>query len=178
MGINKLILSPEIIASLYPEALVSEKAPDSAIIPAKSGKPDSKPVADYPYLGKNLRSLCFLVDYPNEQFITEPQLTFITKMLAACKYSIDDIAIVNIAHRPVQLSVLKSQLKPEILFFWGVSPSQTGMKQQSLPELEISTIENLSIIPVPNPLLMIKEGAEGIEMKQRLWVSLKKLFNL
>src|SRR4029453_10350428 len=101
MGINHLILSPEIIATLYPEVLVSEKAPDSGKIAAKSGRPDSRPVADYSFLGKNLRSVCFLVDHPEEKFIPDPQLTFISKILTACRYSLDDIAIINIAHQAV-----------------------------------------------------------------------------
>jgi hypothetical protein len=178
MGINNLSLTPEIIAALYPESLSVENGPDSGKRPVKPSIPDKKRVAAYPYLGKNLRSICFLVFNPDQEFIPETQMTFISKILAACKCSQDDIAIINIAHHEVHLPELKNQLRPKMIFLWGVSPAQIGISQQSLPELSISEVDNILVVPVFNPERMSNDNPEGIELKQRLWTSLKKLFNL
>jgi hypothetical protein len=178
MGINNISLTPEIIAALYPETLSIESIPESGKRPDKPPLPDPNRDMAYPYLGKNLRSICFLVDNPDQEFMNDSQMNFIRKILIACKCSQDDIAIINIAHQEVQLPELKSQLRPKMIFLWGVSPVQIGIRQQSLPELAISNIENIFIIPVFNPERMSNDSPEGIELKQRLWASLKKLFNL
>jgi hypothetical protein len=178
MGINNISLTPEIIAALYPETLSIEPTPESGKRPVINPISESKQAAAYLYLGKNLRSICFLVDNPDHEFMNEPQMTFIPKVLTACKCSQDDIAIINIAHQEVQLPELKSQLRPKMIFLWGVSAAQIGISQKTLPELAISNVDNIFIVPVFNPERMSSDGAEGLELKQRLWASLKKLFNL
>jgi hypothetical protein len=178
MGINNLSLTPEIIAALYPEILLAESSPDSDKTPAQPIMTVPKRVDPYRYLGNNLRSICFLVNNPDQEFIPETQLSLISKIMSACKCSLDDIAIINIAHQEIQLPELKGQLLPKMIFLWGVSPAQIGIRQQSLPEFGISNIDNILIVPVLNPERMSNESHEGIELKQRLWSSLKKLFNL
>ena len=177
MGINHLQLSPELIAALYPETLVSENHPDA-------GRKPSKPVTTvqvnnpgYPFLGKNLQSICFLVSYPDEEFMPKEQLAFLQRILTACKCSLDDIALINAKHHPIHLETVKKQLHPRILFLWGVPPSLAGFGQ-SFPDLVMSSWEEMKIIPVAQTELMSRESPEGLELKRRLWITLKKLFNL
>ena len=110
MGINDFSLTDELIAALYPESLVTEKTTGPGKKnPVKAGIP-ATPVAPYPYMGQNSRSVCFLVHYPDNEFIPGDQLVFLLKILSACKYSLDDIALVNTAKTQVKMDELKRQV--------------------------------------------------------------------
>lgn len=177
MGINNFKLSPELIASLYPESLVDENDPAPIKTAAKPGKPVALPKTGYPYLGKNLRSVCFLTSYPEGDFLPGEQLVFLQKMLAACKYSLDDIALVNIAGISFDLAELRIQFQPRIIFLWGI-PQESVVLQPGLPDFSVSMVDGISVIPVSSPELMTGNSPQGGEFKQRLWTCLKKLFSL
>jgi hypothetical protein len=177
MGINHLQLSPELIAALYPETLVTGTDPADIKKTGKSSGRDLPPAPAYSFLGKNLRSICFLVDYPGQDFIPDSQMGFLLRMLSACKCRLDDIALVNAAGLPIRFNDLKSQLQPRILFLWGIRPVSIGLRED-LPDFSISSLQGVSVIPVITPDLMSEESPEGLELKQRLWACLKKLFNL
>jgi hypothetical protein len=177
MGINHIRLSSELIAVLYPETLVVEKDPDSDIELIKTGLTQNKKESVYPYLGKNLNSICFLVYYPDDEFIPEDQLAFLQKILIACKLNLDDIALINTNRNPVELQVLKNIFQPRIIFLWGAVPELSGFNQH-FPDMTISTWENIRILPVMQAVLMSRDNPAGLELKRKLWISLKKLFNL
>jgi hypothetical protein len=158
MGINHIRLSAELIAVLYPETLVAEESV-------------------YPYLGKNLNSICFLVSYPDDEFIPEDQFAFLQKILIACKLNLDDIALINTNRMTVELQVLKNIFQPRIIFLWGAVPDLSGFNQH-FPDMTISTWENIRILPVMQAVLMSRDNPAGLELKRKLWISLKKLFNL
>lgn len=176
MGINNLQLSHELIAALYPESLVVRNDRALTKKTSKTINPATTPDA-YPFLGKNLRSISFLVHYPEGDFLPGEQLVFLQKMLAACKYSLDDIALVNTAHTLFDFAELRIQLQPRTIFLWGILPAAVGLKP-GLPDFSISLLDGISVIPVLSPDLMSGNSPEGIEFKQRLWTCLKKLFNL
>ncbi len=177
MGINHLRLSSELIAALYPESLIAGNEPASV----KENVRISKQIADktpaYPFLGENSRSICFLANYPEEDFLPEEQLVFLQKMLTACKLNLNDIALLNIAHIVFDLAKLRVQLQPRIIFLWGIQPMSVGLKS-GLPDFTISLVDGISVIPVLSPDLMSGNHPEGTEFKQRLWICLKKLFTL
>jgi hypothetical protein len=177
MGINNLQLSPDLIAALYPETLVGGNDTETGKKPGKGGESLPEPFADYRFLGKNRRSISFLADYADHDFIPEEQLVFLHKMLSACKCSLDDIALVNTVPSESQFAELKKQLQPQIVFLWGVPTASVGLKQ-ALPDFSVLKVDGISIIPVPNPDLMSGDSPLGLELKQRLWACLKKLFNL
>ena len=177
MGINDLKLSDTVVAALYRETLVGQDVPAP---PEKIAKPSlSLEIVDtgYPFLGENLRSICFLVSYPDDEFIPEEQLCFLLKILQACKCGLDDIALINTKNYPVEINNLKSRLNPRIIFLWGETPIVNGIDQE-FPDMTISTWESISFVPVRQAELMSRNNPQGLALKRILWVSLKKLFNL
>jgi hypothetical protein len=177
MGINDLRLTSELIAALYPESLVDGNEP----APVSENVRISKPVADtrliYPFMGENNRSICFLANYQEGDYLPADQLVFLQKMLAACKFHLNDIALLNIAHIPFDLAELRILFNPRIIFLWGISPENVGLKS-GLPDFNATMLDGISVIPVSGPDLMSGNSPEGTELKQRLWICLKKLFNL
>jgi hypothetical protein len=156
MGIDHLQLSPVLIAALYPETLVA---------------------GNDPFLGKNLRSVGFLVHHPDLDYLPEEQFIFLGKMLTACKYHLDDIALVNTARLNLSFDELKKLLTPQIIFLWGIPPGSVGLSSE-LHDFSVTLIDGISVVPVPSPGLMSGNDPAGQELKQRLWVCLKKLFTL
>jgi len=177
MGINHLRLSSELIAALYPESLVTGNEPSPVKENVRISKPVAAKISVYPFLGENNRSICFLANSPEEDFLPAEQLVFLQKMLTACKLSFNDIALLNIAQISFDLAELRVQLHPEIIFLWGISPASVALKS-GLPDFRISVLDGISIIPVLSPDLMSGNSTEGTELKQRLWICLKKLFTL
>jgi hypothetical protein len=177
MGINHLQLSPEIIAALYPEILVGADEPDTPKKRVNPKMPIEKAETVYPFLGKNLRSICFLVDYPEHEFMPEEQQAFLHKILTACKCSFEDIALVNTAGFPVLLDTIKSQLQPRIIFLWGAMPSIFS-QTPGIRDMTVSHVDEILIVPVLQAEKMGGDSKEGLALKQQLWVLLKKLFTL
>jgi hypothetical protein len=177
MGINHLRLTSELIAALYPESLVAGTEPAPVKENVRIPKPVAVKTAAYPFMGENNHSICFLANYPEEDFLPAEQLVFLKKMLTACKLGLNDIALLNIAHIKIDLAELRAQLHPRTIFLWGIPPVSVGLKS-GLPDFNISVFDGVSVIPVLSPDLMSGNRPEGTEFKQRLWICLKKLFTL
>jgi hypothetical protein len=177
MGIDHLQLSPGLIAALYTESLVDleDQAPGKKHV--RSGSSENAPATAYPYLGRNLRSIIFLTNEPGHDFIPEEKLKFLRKILNACQCSLDDIALINTARSSVSLYELKNQFSPQIIFLWGAVPSLTA-ETGELPDMAASLVDGITIVPVMQANSMNSENKEGLEIKQRLWACLKKLFSL
>ena len=177
MGIDQIELTPEMIASLYPDSLLDENTSDPAVNRVEKKTEVSIPVPEYPFLGSNNQHICFITDQPDVEFLAEEQFNFLKKILFACKSSLEDIAVVNAAPALIHLSALSNQLLPRIIFLWGIQPESVGLTPD-LPPFSISIWNQISIVPVHSMDLMIMDNPEGRELKKRLWNCLQKLFNL
>lgn len=174
MGIDHLRLSPELVAALYPETLVAPDLPGSL---SRGGPPVLEKTDIYPHWGENRRSLLFLVSFPDHEFLPPEQLVFIEKILAACKYKPEDIAILNTARVPVVFGALKQPFHPQVIFLWGMPASRLDM-QGIFPDFVPTPFDGVQVVSVPTPEWMHSPSPQGQELKQRLWACLKKLFSL
>ena len=177
MGINDLQLSAELVGILYPESLIVCDDEDMKERTHKKARPAQSVNEPIPFLGKNAKSICFLVSYPGDLFMPDEALRFLERILAACKCSLDDIALINTHQVPVDLEALRKQFNPRILFLWGDQPVISGLEVE-LKDLTVSIWGNISILPVTLVEQMNKDNEEGRELKRNLWVVLKTLFNL
>jgi hypothetical protein len=177
MGINEIKLTPELITELYPETLVTtiDQTPAGEYFKSRNNQPAKSLVKNF--LGKNLRSICILVYSPNDEFMPEEQRLFLQKILAACKYSLDDTAIINTSRYPVTMENLKEQFHPGIIFLWGSLPSFTGLPKQ-LTDLTAVTWENIILLHIAQAELMSSDIPEAQGPKRLLWNTLQKIFNL
>jgi hypothetical protein len=177
MGINDLQLSPEIVALLYPETLVTSHRPVSKNKPPDSGPNQPPDKSLYSFSGKNLRSICVIVSTPDGGTISEEILSFLQKILEACRCTPDDIALIHIQGQQPDMEKLKSQFSPRIILFWGLQPEIPGF-QYPLPDMVSVQWENITLLPVANADLMSRNNPEAQDLKRKLWTSLKKIFNL
>ncbi|MDP4129903.1 MAG: hypothetical protein Q8918_04400 [Bacteroidota bacterium] len=167
MGINNITLTRELMAALYP---------DSLVLPT-DGETVAKTPGDYRFLGKNLRKICFVVHCPDAVFLPENQLEFLSKILAACHCNMADIALLNAAVNALDFALLKKQLNPEMLFLCGVPPHALPMPETPEP-FAIKNFQGISVLVLPS-LITLGQDTEGVnQLKKKLWICLRKMFDL
>ena len=85
MSLDNIYLSKKITSALYKDLLVDAKQSEN-VFPR------------YKFLGNNQKQITFVVQSHDVVFVEEKHLSFITKMLEACKMNIGDIASSRIMH--------------------------------------------------------------------------------
>ena len=118
MSLSNIKLPGFVIADLYRTSLIQPSAADG-FVPRQEvqevaepepvrvapqpepvvEKTPPKPVDTTPYkmLGNNKKQITVVVNCPQDVFLAEGDLQFLTKMLDACKLNMADVAIVNLS---------------------------------------------------------------------------------
>ena len=147
-GLNNLKLNGEMLASLYGHAIIDLSGP----VEAKSKKP-----------------LIFFRDATHAR-LPDKQYRFLEQILKACKLNITDVEIINLAHKKTDLEQIISNSAPEYVLSFG---SGTGT--------ELFTMKNnrgTKYLNAPELSELMQENAASKQMKGKLWIELKAIFNL
>ncbi|MGL6266895.1 MAG: hypothetical protein ACRC2O_03185 [Chitinophagaceae bacterium] len=134
--------------------------------------PEKKPALKETVLGNNHKQILILVDYPNDQIISDKDLTFLLNILNACKLTLNDVVILNFATtEEIGYQKLVQEFKSRIVLLFGV-------KQESIelpvlfPDFQVQSLKEIRFLSSPN--LLILQQDESI--KRKLWAGLKQLF--
>ena len=155
------------IASLYRNNLVQ------TVTDTKTGAP----ALQLKYLGKNQQHIVILVKNPSEVFLGDIELNLLTKMLSACKLTLADVAILNIAQTPVQQEQIHTELHPSKIIMLGVE-SRDILLPMNFPEYRVQPHGPCSYLMAPGLSTMVSETDASKNVKTQLWVALKQLFGL
>jgi len=164
MSLDNIHLSGKITAALYRDVLVDAKKNEN-IFPR------------YRFLGNNQKQITFVVKSHSEVFVEERHLPFITKMLEACKMNVGDIALVNHAATPVIIQQLKKQLEPTKLILFGIQSVEIKLPF-SFPPFKTQVYDGCTYLCVPSLQELDAEVPESKLLKSKLWVCLRKLFEI
>ncbi|WP_205513134.1 hypothetical protein [Longitalea arenae] len=164
-----------------PEPVKKEPAPVNraaepepvAVKTAPAPKPADLP--PYKSLGNNKKQISVVVNYPNEVFVPESDLQFLTKMLDACKLNMADVAIVNHATAPVVIDRLKTQLQPAFLLLFGVEPDEIQLPI-NFPSFKEQPYAGTTYLFTPALSQLNQEGDAAKGLKKKLWECLKRMF--
>jgi hypothetical protein len=129
----------------------------------------------YKVLGNNKRNISVVVHFPNEVFVPESDLQFLTKMLSACKLNLADVAIVNHATAEVAIDQLKEQLRPLHVLLFGVEPT-TIQLPISFPAFKEQAYAGTTYLFAPGLAQLNQETEEAKLTKRKLWDCLKRMF--
>jgi hypothetical protein len=179
MDLNHLELPPFLIAGLYRSSLVEtgEMAAQSQGIIEKVPVPvlpSAETVFGWKYLGENRKNILLILSYKEAVHLPDDELSFLTGILTACKLSLADTAIVNLGNHPeATYNELTSFFKSKIVLLFAVEPATFGLPM-SFPHFQIQPFANNSFLFSPS----LKELEKDKLLKSRLWVCLKRLFNL
>lgn len=98
-------------------------------------------------------------------------------MLEACKLNMGDVAIINHATLPVNITPLKEQLQPSVILLFGLEPTQIRLPL-NFPSFKIQAYDQITYLSSPSLEELIRPGDDSKLLKSKLWVSLKTIFGI
>ncbi len=177
MDLNNIELPSSVIVELYHSSLigsneiVTEKKITKEITPPTSVLENT---ATWKSLGDNRKNILIMVNSSDAVHIPDNELSFLTGVLGACKLNMADVAIVNRNNYPeASYKELTSFFKSKIVFLFDIEPAVFGLPM-SFPHYQIQAFAGNSFLFSPS----LKELENDKVEKSKLWVSLKRLFNL
>jgi hypothetical protein len=162
--------APRVVAEPQPATKSPVPEPILATAPEKKAEP-----AAYKVLGNNKKQITVVVNCPNDVFVPEADLQFLTKMLEACKLNMADVAIVNHATAAIAIDRLKVQLQPRYLLLFGVEPGAIQLPI-SFPSFKDQPYAGTTYLFTPALGQFNQETDEAKQLKRKLWDCLKRMF--
>lgn len=191
MDLDHIPLNAEMLAGLYGNVLVDLNGPANSstvqppvtIPPAAAEKVPVKapaalqqeqPEQAFRWLGEHHKQVLVVVDHTDAVHLPDAELSFLTGILGACKLSLADVAVVNrqqgggLDHKQIA-----QQLKSRITLLFGIEPDAFGLPM-SFPAFQIQPFNQVSYLYAPS----LTEIESDKVLKSKLWVSLRRLFNI
>ena len=172
MSLNSIKFEPTDIAFLFKNSLVEINAkqqvlPQTDII--------TEPITTgFKYLGENKKKTLVVVRNADAVHIPDKQLAFLTKLLTACNLNLADVAIFNFHdHKSSEFNEIINYFKPKVALLFDVEPGEFGLPM-IFPQFQVQGYKDAMF--VSSPSLDVIEPDKSL--KGKLWVCLKKIFNL
>ena len=174
MSLNSIKFETTDIALLFKNSLV-EIDSKKQVSPNQGFNPDADPIAiGWRYLGENKKKTLAIVRYANTTHLPDKQLSFLTKLLAACNLSVADVAILNFQqYGPADFDKVINHFTPKVVLLFDITPAGFGMPM-NFPEFQVQAYKDTVFLSSPS--LEIIEPDKNL--KGKLWTCLKKIFNL
>ena len=181
MDLNNIEFPASLVAELYPSSLIeSNDIPAKKTLMAEVVKNDVPPIAitgnnaTWKSLGSNHKNILIIVKSSEAVHLADNELTFLTGILSACKLTLADVAILNLNNHPeASYKELTKYFKSKIVLLFETEPAAFGLPM-SFPHYQIQAFANNSFLYSPS----LKELENDKVEKSKLWVCLKRLFNL
>lgn len=172
MGIDNIQLPAFLQQALFKNNLIG-KVLKSRSNPVSNGK---EPID---FLGGNSKNIIFIVNNVENRFLSDNQLTFTLGLVKACYMSLDDIAVVNLHHKPISYHKpmsyidLKDQLSCANVLGFGVTPADLDLPF-AIPFFQMQMFQETGYVFCPS----LDELQEDTNAKKQLWSSLQKIFKI
>jgi hypothetical protein len=175
MNDYKIRLPGFLIADLFKNSLVIMD--DEASTEKKIPKKEKQSIGREWFLGSNLQKITILVSEKEAVYLYEDSLQFLSSILGACKLNLGDVAIVNHHTNAVDYTLLKEKLSPAVLLLFGVTAQQVKLPF-TIPDYQVQKYDNCQILLSPPLTSMLGNTQEAKLEKSKLWLCLKKMFNV
>ena len=187
MSTQKTILPDFVIASLYSNNLVvgtdvvsTVKINEKPVAPKAPKVEQQQVTADLNkqwYLGNNGKQITIIVKELDAAYINDQHLQFLSNILTACKLNLGDIALVNLANTPILFTEIEQKNQPKFLILFDVSPTEL-LISSALQAYEVVVYNNCQLLLAPALSVMDGDSIAAKTEKGKLWMSLKKMFQL
>lgn len=172
MDLNQVNLTPELLTSLYQKVLVEESASKKGETPTQSGSGTSN--ESIRALGMHQRAILILVNEQQAPFLTDASLNYLTRILNACKLTMSDVALVNLANAAgANYLQLQEKYPSQLLIAFGIPPDALSLPID-FPPYQLQKLSGCTYLHAPSLTELELSETE----KRKLWASLKKLFNI
>lgn len=129
------------------------------------------------YLGDHLKQILILVKDEQAVHLNETDLGLLSSILNACKLTLADVALVNIANQPLSLQDLLETLPSVLVISFDITSTQLKIKLPSTLYKPIVLGETHLLFS--NSLASMQGPEQNAKMeKSKLWTCLKQLFKL
>jgi hypothetical protein len=172
MSLNSIKFEPSDIAFLFKNSLVEINAEQQVLSQTKFETEQT--ATGLKYLGENKKKTLVVVRNSDAVHIADKQLSFLTKLLAACNLNLADVAIFNFQkHNSSEFNEILNFFKPKIVLLFAIEPGEFGLPM-IFPQFQVQGYRDA--VFVSSPSLDVIEPDKSL--KGKLWVCLKKIFNL
>ena len=166
MSLDNIQLPGIVIQDLFRNSLIGLESQQALNVSAKSD--------DFTFLGKNEGRIALLVKDDDALYLSDGQLNFLMGILGACKLSMADIALVNLAkNKDLTYQQITEQLMPEKIFMFDVKPGDIDLPV-SFPDYQVQRYNNQVYLSAPTLDALENDRME----KSKLWTCLKQIFSL
>lgn len=181
MDLNKIDLPANVIADLYPDSLViTNVVPDAKPVAISAETAKSTPLSaqnlttSWKSLGNNAKYILIVVKNEDLIFLPDNELSFLTGILGACKLSLEDVALVNMNNHPEAAGKdLVHFFKSRSVLLFDLEPAAFGLPV-NFPQYQLQPFAGTTYLYAPSLGKLENDRVE----KSKLWVCLKRLFNL
>lgn len=175
MEINKIRLPVSVVADLYTSSLIMTEELITAHTKTNqtSAINENETSLQPKGLGENKKNILITVKCADAVHITDKELNFLTAMLSACKLTLADVVIVNLAKQDLGYKELLPFFNSRVCLLFDVEPGVIGLPI-NFPFFQIQPFSNCSFLYSPS----LSELENDKVQKSKLWVCLKRLFNL
>ena len=166
MSLDNILLADTVLQGLYSKCLYDLETNKSV-----SDDIQSKSIS---FLGNNQKKIAILVNSEAAIYLPDDELNFLLGILTACKLSMADIALVNLAKNPdLVYLALSEQLKAEKVFLFGLNAARIELPLQ-FPHYQVQQFNNQVYLSS----LSLSELQANKEEKMKLWNCLKNIFSI
>ncbi|HUR67383.1 MAG TPA: hypothetical protein VMZ03_13615 [Chitinophagaceae bacterium] len=180
MSLNNMDLPATVIADLYQNTLietgntVSKQPADTTGATKKEPGLRTTTGSSWSSLGENQKNILIIVKNTETVYLPDNELTFLTGIIGACKLSLADVAVVNLHTYPdASYKELTHFFKSKIVLLFDTEPAAFGLPI-NFPFYQLQAFAGNTFLYAPS----LKELENDKIEKSKLWVSLKRLFNL
>jgi hypothetical protein len=188
-------LPPSVLADMFPVHLVllsEDRLAEPKAPPAATSRPSEEPtetsasesilqeekpkVESTPkILGNYHRKVLVLVHDAAAVHCNDADFELLTKILSAIKLTINEIALVNLAHFSGDYFALAGGDPPVVAIFLGIEPADRGVPMR-FPQFQVQPWGKTTFLYAPSLAEMNGNSAQQLEWKKSLWSALKRIF--
>ena len=172
-------LFKESLVLVETHATVDKKAPTNLPIESNNASITEDPTTNTPiqFLGEHQKKILVLVQDMDAVYLNERDFDLLTSILNACKLTIADIALMNLANKNFSLHQILTQAPSEFVLVFDINPTQLKIKLPT--KLYTPILLGTTQLLFSNNLTQMQgiDQASKIE-KTKLWNALKIIFKL
>lgn len=163
MGLDNIQLSEQTCSILFNHNLIEDQP--------FTVKAESYDKIKINSLGENQKHVLFIVNDPFNKFLGDDEMELVTKLVAACKLSMTDIALVNFNLNKFNYQQFNHQFQPKKILIYGISTAELELPFE-IPHFQIQSFQQQVYVTLPS----LSDFLGNTDLKKELWASLQKLF--
>ncbi len=166
MSLNNIQIPAIVLQDLYRNSLTGQQTENVLL----SGTTAEK----YAFLGDNQQRITIIVNAAPAMYLPDDELNFLLGILAACKLTMADVALLNCAKNPsLNYTGIREQFSAEKIFLFGIEPATIGLPLQ-FPYYQVQKYNDQVYLSSPALKILENNKAE----KTKLWACLKQIFSI